>query len=188
MPMISFLCETCGPFEKYRPVTSVEVPPCLTCGGPATRHWIPSYISSSPAAVVVYRAPDGSFRYPGSGDGLYAQKCEKDGLTRVELRGWAEVRRFERLANQQERMKVNHRVERQQQATEAAEKHRRSDLFQKMGGMSNFGRDVARAAIAINNRKPSVRSYDPGFHVSCYSESRGDRDESRDAQGRKRRD
>ena len=188
MPIISFICETCGPFEQYRSIHSTDCPPCPTCGSGSQRHWITAAPSHAPAPVIVYRAPDGSYRYPGDGSGLYAQKCERDGFTRVELRGWADVRRFEKDANRQERSKIEAKIEREQAVTEHAERQRRSDLFQKMSGMSTFGRDLARAAVEMNNRKPGPRTYDSGLHVSAYSDDRSNRDDSRDDRGRRRRD
>lgn len=188
MPIIQFTCPSCGPFEQYRPVTSLAVPPCPTCYGPAERHWIAPGARANPDPVVVYRDPSGNYVFPGATDGLYAHTCESRGYTRVELKGWADVRRFEQEMNKRTRSDTEYRAERQSEAIERGEKLRRSDFFQKMSSMSPFGRAVARAAIEKNNAKPRPKGHDTGFHVECYSYDRGSRDDSRDPSGRRRKD
>ncbi len=203
---------SCGPFNLYRPLNYVEgEPACPKCGAKTATDWAAwsrptNHHTADP--VVVYQAADGTYRFPGKGDGLYAKSCEQQGMTRVELRGWADVRKFEGKVNAQELSKINRRVERQQRAIEIHERARRSDLTNAMRNgfqipetddrgnrtgrmktvhLSPRMRDVADKLIAMNNRK-RVSGYDPGFFVDAFSMNRGNRDASRDERGRRLRD
>lgn len=211
MPILNFTCQTDGPYTAYRSVHEDAVPPCPTCQVPGETDWGVWRNESrcNPTPVVIFQAADGSFRFPGSADGAYAQKCASEGMTRVELRGWADVRRFEGRVNQQEQSKINRRVERQQAALAQGESIRRSELFNGMRNgfqipdvdpstgnrtgrmktvhLSARSKDVADRLIELGNRK-RVHSYEPGFHVDAYSYDRSNRDESRDPRGQRRRD
>jgi len=146
--------------------------------------------------VVVYRAPDGTFRFPPAPTSLSTAKYDRDGYERIELRGWADVRRFESQMNAQERHKIERRIERQSRALEQGESLRRSDFHAGLhsglrvpetelrhGEVVHTGRtltvhlsprvrDIARIIMDRNNQK-RPRSYDPGFHVTAYSMDRG---------------
>ena len=54
--------------------------------------------------------------------------------------------------------------------------------------LSNEARDLMRAAMARNDRKPKPTFREPGLHVEAYSMDRSSRDESRDSRGNRRRD
>lgn len=216
VPILAFTCAADGPYQAFRSVHAPdgEVPPCPTCQVPGETDWSPwrneNRISVTP--VVVYQAADGSFRFPGQADGLYAKKCEQDGMTRVELRGFADVRRFEGKVNAHEMSKIQRRVERQQHAMALGESARRSDLYNGMRNgfripetvigrdgqhvktgrmktvhLSARTKDIAARLIEMNNRK-RVRSHEPGFHLEAYSMDRSNREDSRDSSGRRRRD
>lgn len=216
MPMIDFRCLSlsCGRcFIQYRPVTSQETPLCETCHGPTERHWVTAHTApSSVPPVVVFQAPDGSFRFPGNAEGLSAKNYEKQGYQRVELRGWSDVRRFESQVNKAEYAKICRRVEHQQAAQEAGERIRRSDfhhglhagfqmperVLNAQGQIVDTGRmkhveigsrtrEIARHVMATNNGK-RVKVYAPGFHVDVYSNDRSNRDEGRDPRGKRYRD
>ncbi len=209
LPEIDFLCRTCEkPFVLYRSVHSTACPPCPTCGSGTERYWIAATDNPSQAApVVVYKAPDGSFRFPGSPDGASAKNYDKLGYTRIEARGYADVRRLEHSMNEMERSKIARRVERQQAHQEAGERIRRSDFHHglhhglrvpttdprtgervmKTVQMGARSRDIARILMSRNNAK-GVRTHEPGFHVEAYSYDRSNREASRDEQGRRRRD
>lgn len=138
--------------------------------------------------IVVFRAPDGSFRYPGDANGAGAARYAREGYTRIELRGAAEVRRFERAVNRHEFSRAMRVAENRQKLRESRERDNRSELRQRMQSMSRFGRDVARTAMQRNDQRPRESAKDPGFHSDVYSNDRSSREPSRDAQGRRRRD
>ena len=46
MPLYAFVCESCGPFDEFRPVEDAAEPmACPSCAGPATR------VLTTPAAL-----------------------------------------------------------------------------------------------------------------------------------------
>lgn len=189
-----------------------DTPPCPKCDQPTEQIHLPSFMRNAPPAVVVFRAPDGSFRFPGDADGIQAGRYAAEGLERIELRGWREIRRFEQTVNERENADIRRRVERQLEAQSRGESIRRADFHAGMNHgflvpemaedaqgqirptgrmktvvLSDRAKEIARHTMAINNNK-RVRSYDSGFHVEVYSMDRSNREESRDAQGRRRRD
>lgn len=188
MPIIDFSCAHCGPFEHYRSVHSTDCPPCPLCGGPSSRHWLASTVRAQPDPVIVYRAPDGGFRFPGASTSLMTAHYDSLGYQRVEVRGAHEMRKLERQVNQHDYSRECARVEREQQLREQGESVRRSDLRAKMQSMSEFGKAVARAAMSKHDEEPRTYAKDPGFHSEVYSYDRGNRVESRDERGRRGRD
>lgn len=163
-------------------------PPCPDCGGPTEQVHLAPARRAQPDPVVVYLTPDGSYRYPGDANGLTARNYDRQGYQRLELRGHQDVQRVMRDASAKDRARVAERLERNQAQREHREKHMRSELFHRMGSMSNLGRDLARRAISLNNAKATPKVYDPGLHVEVYENDRSNRDESRDERGRRRRD
>ena len=189
MPLIDVRCTNGHEHEVYRAVSEwPKTPPCPTCAESTEQLMIPAPTRSTPDPVIVYKASDGSFRFPGDPNGLSAKTYEKQGMTRVELRGAADVRRFESQMTKQERSIAARKVETAHRNRELRESHLRSELRQKMASMSERGRDVARAAMRFNDNKPREGTKDPGFHVEAFSYNHSNRDESRDASGRRRRD
>lgn len=178
--------------DYYRPLARWDdpLPPCEICGGPTYHSLDRSYRRNyqAPDAVVVYQAPDGTFRFPGDPNGLSAHNYDRSGFTRVELRGAADVRRFEGRMNAMQRREAERRVEAMSAARSARERHNRSDLRMRMQSMSRLGRDVARLAMERNDARPGLAPRDGGFYVDVYSNDRSNRDESRDSAGRRRRD
>ena len=85
-------------WEFYRSLATWadSLPPCPTCAGPSYQSLDQSYRThhAPPDAVVVFQAPDGSFRFPGDGHGLSAAQYARQGFTRIELRSATDVRRF----------------------------------------------------------------------------------------------
>lgn len=165
-----------------------NTPVCPECGAKTVQIFLPQSTRWQVDPVVVFRAPDGTFRFPGDPTGPYANRCQRDGLERIELRSAAEVRRFEHVMNQREYARTARRVERAQQAREERESVNRSELRRLMPQMTEFGRSLARAAQRRNDEKPREKARDPGFHVEAFSYDRSNREESRDASGRRRRD
>lgn len=188
MPQIDFVCAEHGPFEQYRSVHSTDLPPCPTCGVTSARHWVLATPAPLPDAVVVYQAPDGSYRFPGDPNGLSAKQYERQGLTRVEARGWAQVRQLEQQIEQHENRHRGQHQEQLQARREAGQHARRGELFYRMKGMSRLGREVARLSIERSNNRPLPRTGEAGFHVEAYANDRSNRDRSYDDHGRRRRD
>jgi putative FmdB family regulatory protein len=193
VPLYDFTCGTCDrTYEAHVPLADFPAcAPCPTCGTadhvekvflpPRTCHALPD-------ATVVYRAPDGSMRYPGEPGGTSCAKYERMGYQRLEIRGAAEMRRFEQRMNQQEYSAMCRRVERQEALREQGESVRRSDLRSRMSAMSPRARDFARAAMRHNDHKPRQHARDPGFHSEVYNMDRSNREASRDGRGQRHRD
>ena len=100
MPLIDLRCadETCDTLrlDYPRPLADwPDTPPCETCGGPTEQAHLPPRTRWTVDPVVVYKAPDGTFRFPGDTDGSGSAKYHQMGYERVELRSAADVRRFE---------------------------------------------------------------------------------------------
>jgi hypothetical protein len=198
MPRIDIRCLPTDPaddqhepheHEVYRALADwPNTPPCPTCGAPTEQWHPPPRTRWTVDPVVVFKAPDGSYRFPGDPNGLQAAKYARDGFDRVELRSAADVRRFEREVNQQDRSQSSRRAETLQASREARERMLRPELRRLMPNFSRFGRDVARAAMARNDAKPREYSRDSNFHVDAYSNDRTNREAARDERGRRRRD
>lgn len=190
MPLIDTRCKTCGHVhEQMRPLAMhPATPPCLDCGAETEQIHLPKSVRWTPEPVVVYQATDGSMRFPGNKEGLSAANYEKQGFTRIEIRGAAEMRRLEQHMNKHEYSRAQRAVEHRQMQREMRETHSRAELRRLMSGMSERGRDLARAVMRRNDDKPRMRAADPGFYSEVFSMDRSNRDESRDNQGRRRRD
>lgn len=186
-----FQCATCD--RIFEAVFVVDTdrpvgPPCPSCQGETIRVFLPPRVTWTPDAVVVYRAPDGSFRFPGENAGTSTAKYDRMGYERIEARGFAEVRHLESRMNAHEQSIMRRRHERVQQLSEHGESLRRSELRSRMSSMSRLGRDVARAAMARNDRKGRRGPGEAGIRVDVYSTDRGNRDESRRPDGHRYRD
>jgi len=187
--LIDVTCTQDHIHEVNRPLAMwPATPPCVTCGQPTVQIHLPPALRAMPDPVVVFRGPDGTFRFPGDAHGASAARYAREGFERIELRGHADVRRFEKVMNAHEYSRAARRVEHQQQFREQREKHLRGELRQQMQSMSERGRDFARLVMRQNDHKPRERAQDANFHAEVYSYDRSNRDESRDAQGHRRRD
>lgn len=188
MALIDVKCELGHIKEVYRPLAMwPQTPDCPTCGAKTEQIHLPKQTTWTCDPVVVYKAPDG-FRFPGDPNSASTARYDKMGYERIELRNAADVRRFETVMNKREWSRAARRVEAMQAHREMRESATRSELRRLMGSMSERGRAVARAAMARNDAKPRERAREVGFHVDVFSNSRSNREESRDAQGRRRRD
>lgn len=200
MALIDVHCHACDRIEEVNRFAKdwPTTPSCSACGSETEQIHLPSFMRGhSVDPVVVYQAPDGSFRFPPdtttSSTAMYDQK----GFTRMELRGWADVRRFESQMNASQLSEVRRRVERQQESFELGEKERRSEIrrgleqgFQvpetddrgRLTGrmrtvrLSGRGRDIMRAAIANNDRKGGPKAHEVGFRVEAYSDGSSNRE------------
>jgi hypothetical protein len=190
MALIDVYCATCDRYaEVVRRLSEwPATPPCPTCGGPTEQRHLPPRVVTYVDPVVVYRAPDGSLRYPGETGGTSTGKYERMGYQRVELRGALEVRRFEKQVNTRMFSEACRRTERLEQLREQGESLRRSDLRQRMSSMSARGRDFARAAMRHTDQKPRQRAQESGFYSEVYSVDRSNREASVNERGQRRRD
>lgn len=191
MPLLWARC-TANPdhlHELNRPLAMYPaMPTCPDCGAETTHDMSVGQRQSTADPVVVFRGPDGQIRFPGDANGASAANYARQGFERIEIRGAAEMRRFERGMNAQEYSRAARKVEHRQMQREAREKVLRSELRQRMQSMSTAGRTIARAVMERNDNRPRERVADANFHSEVYSFNRSNRDESRDAQGRRRRD
>lgn len=195
MPLVDLACtdDTCDErTEFYRALASWSdpLPPCARCGAPTYQSLDQSQRRhhQSPDPVVVYQAPDGSFRFPGDTSSLSTARYDRLGYKRIELHNATEVRRFEAHMSKHDLSQAERRLEQREAARSARTSATRGDLRMAMQSMSRFGRDLARAAQSRNDNAPRERARDSGFYVDAYSNDRGSRMESRDSQGRRRRD
>jgi hypothetical protein len=198
MPLIDLKCEHGHVREAYRPLSMwPQTPPCEACGAATEQIHLPkSSEVRSVDPVVVYQAPDGSMRFPPDITSASTAMYDQKGFTRIELRGFADVRRFERHMNTAELSHVRRRVERQQEQHERAVSERRAEGrrcleqgFQlpernekgELTGriqtvrLSERGRAIMRAAMERNDRKGGPRAQDPGFHSEAYSFDKSNR-------------
>lgn len=198
MPLIDLKCAEGHVNEVYRHNADwPKTPPCPECGSETEQIHLPTYMKArSVDPVVVYQAPDGSIRVPPVIDGSSCAMYEQKGFTRLELRGFADVRRFEQHMNQAELSKIQQRVERQQEAYEQGEKERRSEVrrgleqgFQipetdeqgrytgrmQTVRLSERGRAIMQASMELNDRKGGPKAGDPGCHFEVYSMDRSNR-------------
>ncbi len=204
MPLHDFRCGTCD--RVFEAVVAVDVlpagPPCPSCTSSTERIWLPPLVRrATPDAVVVYRAPDGSFRFPGDTTGLSTSKYDAMGYERIEARGFAEVRQLESRLNASERSRMARIHERTCERREHADSLRSAELRRVMQQhMTEAGRAFARSVLdqrdAIRRARQTRGSAstesssrrEPGVHIEAYSMDRTNRESSRDAQGRRRPD
>lgn len=191
MPRIDVRCSAPDPHESevYRPLAMYPAtPPCPICGEPTEQFHPAPRTTWTVDPVIVYQGPDGKVRFPGDAAGAVAANYERQGYTRIELRGAAQVRHFEAHMNKVESSRLQRKFERRQAQREARETALRSELRMRMQSMTRSGRDFARLTMAANDRKPTERPGEAGFHSDVYANDRSNRAESRDDRGRRRRD
>lgn len=215
MPRYDWSCTPCDHvFEAF--VSLADYPacaPCPTCGRAATKVHLPPRTTWSADPVVVYRAPDGSFRFPGDTGGSATAKYDRMGYERLEARGFAEVRRLESRMNAHESSQLRRVEERRLAIAETVDAARRSETrrgleqgFQiperRLGAdgqiyatgrmttvrMRPQGRDAMLHAMRQTEAKGHRRIGDTSIFVDAYSNSRSNRDEARGADGKRRRD
>jgi hypothetical protein len=173
MALIDVRCPADHLSEVYRPAADwPATPPCPTCGQPTVQVHLPPRAAWRPDPVVVFQAPDGSYRFPGRLDGPMTAHYRQHGFKEIAITSAAEMRRFEAQVNQHEYATAARRTEALQQLRELREQHGRAELRTRMRSMSRFGRAVAQAAIEQGNARPRERTRDPGFHNRAYSYDR----------------
>lgn len=189
MALIDVECASGHVSEVYRAAADwPQTPPCPDCGAETQQIHLPKRVSWTPDPVLVFKAPDGTYRFPGDPSGLSVRQYERHGYERLEIRGAAEMRRFESQMNRAEYSRAMRKAEHAQQAREAQERETRSELRSRMQSFSTFGRELAREAMRRNDAKPRERAREAGFVSEVYSYDRSSRGESRGPDGRRRRD
>lgn len=221
MPRYDFECDTtaCGQiFEGF--VALAEYPrteSCVKCGGSTHKIQLPPRVVTNVDAVVVYQAPDGTYRFPGDISGASTGKYERMGYQRIEAKGWAEVRKLESSLNKHERSQLARQEERRLAHAEYTESQRRSEIRRQLDQgfrvpetklvegrngemvvertgrfittkLSERGREQMRRAIDQSDRKGHRRIGEPGMHIEAYSTDRSNREASHDERGMRRRD
>src|SRR5262245_22548857 len=187
MPLIDVRCENDHVTEAYRPLAMwPATPPCPECGAPTVQAFLPPQTRWTVDPVIVYRAPDGTCRYPGDAQGQSAAFYTKQGYERVEIRGAAEMRAFESKMNRQEYAHAQRRTERLAELRESDIRRRHSELRNMMQGMSERGKAFARAAMDNTNARPAPRAKESGFHNEIYSTDRSNRETAYGPDGRRR--
>lgn len=196
MPLIDLKCANDHITEANRPLSMYPATPSCSevlangavCGEPTEQIHLPRAVSWTLDPVVVYKTADGSFRFPGDVNGAGDAKYAAMGYERIELRSAADVRRFEGVMNKREYSRAARRVERMHQFQESRAAKLRGDLRQLMQSMSPAGRALARAVMARNDAKQKLRPSEANFHLEAFSFDHSNRGESRDSDGRRRRD
>lgn len=175
--------------EVHRPAADwPATPACPDCGAETEQAHFPPHARWHINPIVVYQAQDGSFRFPGDTSGPTTQHYRNLGYKEIQLRNATDVRRFESHINKGQREQDEIRCEHRERQEHARSKHMRGELRRLMPGMTRYGRDLARGAMERNDGKPHERPRDGGFHVEALSFDHSNRMESRDADGRRRRD
>ena len=207
MALIDVRCPSCDRVEEVFRHNSdwPKTPQCSKCGAPTEQIHLPSAMrAGSVDPVVVYQAPDGTFRFPPDTNSSSTAMYDQQGLTRIELRGAAEVRRFEKHWTAGEMSQVRQRIERQQEAFERGESERRSEIRrglaqgfqvpetddrgQPTGRMRTVrlgerALAIMRASMERNDQKGGPRVRESGCFVEAYSMDGSNRE--RDPRGRR---
>lgn len=186
-----------------------ETPPCPDCGEATKQIHLPKAVNWNAPPVIVYQAPDGSVRFPGAAESTSTKQYDKQGYKRIEIRGAAEMRRFEGSMEKVEFSRAQRRVEHLQAQREASNSRRASDIRHGLEQgfriperddkgrptgrlqtvrLSARGRDIMRAAQQTGENRAKHSFSGANFHNEAYSFDRSNRDESRGPDGRRRRD
>lgn len=137
---------------------------CFTCGEKDHHYMIESHLCShrggyngpNESVTVYYENAAGKIMTPWTKDGK-----PPEGFRRVEVRGGAALRQFERKMNQIEKDRHENHIERRERVYEPQIRAARADLLRSI--TTQRGRDFALAAIERNNRRNRSSNYDPGF-------------------------
>lgn len=173
MPLYDYKCPNGHIFEAYSRLSEEPIA-CRECSQPAMITLLSiSGVGQQNAQhfdpVVVFRDPDGEYRFPGQSSDPTPRGCE-----RVELRTIAEVRSFEKRMNDSERRKYQSHKEVESHYWNEKRSASRADLREQMRHMSPFGRDFAELAMRKGDRKSlssEAARYDPKFRVEVFSDN-----------------
>ena len=149
--------------------------PCPTCKKPSEQVHLPGVtLAEFKTPIVVHVAADGAVRFPASTDAPVPKGFEKK-----ELRSIREIEQFERRVNLHLRAEAEQHAENEERHYSAVRESNRSDLRQRMQGMSQFGKDFARFAMEQNNNRKR-KPLDVGFFTEILHMDRSNRDSHND--------
>lgn len=180
MVMHDFSCPDCGIFERMVDWQTEEV--THECGKQASRVFVTrrTYRAQAFDPVLVFKDQSGHYRFPGRNRARIPAGYEP-----VYLRSSAEVRRFEKSVNANERNRYMQAKERESRFFDPLLSQSRSDLRQKMQRFSPAGRALAETAMRENDRKSSVDyRFDAGFHLEAFSNDASNRERWNDKDAR----
>ena len=188
IPSYDYVCEDGHYTERFLRIRDyVDTITCehpvsvgKTCAKVATRQYLTlgqSRDAQPIDPIVVYRKRDGGYIYPGDSSPRHYPDAE-----RVELRTLGEVRAVMREQNHLD----NEWAEMTRMAEDAhygeARKARRAQLMLSLS--TNFGRDFARVAMEIADRRRDGRRYEANNYVEVTEFDRSNREKQYDASTR----
>lgn len=195
MPLYEFQCrgKDNHVFDELLPVDRRDdVIKCRFCRAKASRERIvlrgfsareEQARAQSFTPPVVYKAKDGTYRFPGSPNSKETRRLEARGFERVELRDTRSIRKFESEMNTLERQKYQafqagrERLYRDQRKISRDSKEWQSAYSR----MTPKEREFADYAMKQNDQKQfAERSFDAGFNIQAFSYDSSNREEHRD--------
>jgi hypothetical protein len=186
MILHDFKCTNGHVFERMAN-WQTEFWPCPECCSLAERVFLPRPERPENAnrfnPVVVFRKPNGEYRFPGRADERTPRGC-----VRVELKDIQAVRKFEKQENQ--RLKTIHEASMARRGAnyEAEKKERREILKSVLSKMSPRARQFAEFAMSMSDAKESyshrASQYDANFRIDAFSNDASNRSEFRDVDTR----
>jgi hypothetical protein len=156
-------CPEHGLFELILPLSEWDdkkACPQKDCGKIGEQVVLPARSSGEfSVPIVVHVAADGAIRFPGRGDARVPE-----GFERRELRTIREIEHFERQMNARLRSESDRHNSNEERHFSEIKAQQRSELRQRMQGMSEQGRDFARFAMRLNDSRKRKQT-ECGFHV-----------------------
>lgn len=154
-------------------------------------------------APVVFRAKDGTYRFPGSTNSKETKRLERMGMERIELNTTSKIRRFERQMNAMENTKHQQFIAGQNAVFYAKQKESRDAMRaaiatgrmvmvdsekgsktygrKYVGEVSEMQKDIMRQAMEHTDRtRPTGKGFDAGFNIQAFSYDSSNREEHRD--------
>ncbi len=119
--------------------------------------------------TVYYRGPGGELFIPGARD----SQLVPPGYQQVEIKNFRDRDKFYKEANLQDQMIHEQNAESEEIVFGEMRRQERSDLFHEMSGMSEFGRNAARAAMKRTNERD--KRYESRGHLVGWEYDRGNR-------------
>lgn len=217
MPLYQVECKnkkTPHVFDVLLPVDRRDEPQkCRFCKSTATRERIvlrgfsareEAARAQAFAAPVVYKAKDGTYRFPGATNSKETQRLDRLGYERIELKDTRSIRRFEKSMNEIEGTKHRQFIAGQNALLAAKSKAHRDEFRQAIatgrmvmvdsekgsptygqkyvGEINEMQKDMLRAAMEHTDRsRPTGRHFEPGFNIQAFSYDSSNREEHSDA-------
>lgn len=174
MPTYLYDCPEHGVFELTLPLREWDDKkscPKDGCGKISEQILVPSGSAGEfSEPIVVHVAADGAVRFPGRSDA----KVPK-GFERRELRTIRQIENFERQMNTRLHAEADQHHSNEERHFGEIKAQQRSDLRQKMQGMSDQGREFARLAMKMNDARRR-KTNECGFHIEILHFDRSNRE------------